>query len=147
MPLTLPTAPLMANIPKYVDSKNGKIAIEYYHKDLKEILNPTYGVIVYQEQVMQIAQTIAGYTMAQADILRRAMGKKDPATMVKEKEKFIAGAVEKGYKKELADQIFEILLPFAHYGFNKSHAAAYSVIAYKTAYLRANYPAEFMAAN
>ncbi len=137
----------MANIPKYVDSKNGKIAIEYYHKDLKEILNPTYGVIVYQEQVMQIAQTIAGYTMAQADILRRAMGKKDPATMVKEKEKFIAGAVEKGYKKELADQIFEILLPFAHYGFNKSHAAAYSVIAYKTAYLRANYPAEFMAAN
>ena len=137
----------MANIPKYVDSKNGKIAIEYYHKDLQEILRPTYGVIVYQEQVMQIAQTIAGYTMAQADILRRAMGKKDPATMAKEKEKFISGAIKKGYKKELADEIFEILLPFAHYGFNKSHAAAYSVIAYKTAYLRANYPAEFMAAN
>ena len=88
----------MANIPKYVDSKNGKIAIEYYHKDLQEILRPTYGVIVYQEQVMQIAQTIAGYTMAQADILRRAMGKKDPATMAKEGEVYL-GAIKKGYKK------------------------------------------------
>ncbi|MFA5467714.1 MAG: DNA polymerase III subunit alpha [Sphaerochaetaceae bacterium] len=137
----------MANIPKFVDSKNGKIAIEYYHADLQEILKPTYGVIVYQEQVMEIAQKIAGYSMGHADILRRAMGKKKASVMEEEKKHFVAGAINRGYTRELAEGIFEMLLPFADYGFNKSHAAAYSVIAYKTAYLRANYPAEFMAAN
>jgi DNA polymerase-3 subunit alpha len=102
---------------------------------------------VYQEQVMQVAQRIGGYSLGQADLLRRAMGKKKHEVMVKEKEKFIEGAVKNGFKADDADRIFEILIPFAGYGFNKSHAAAYSVVAYRTAYLKANYPAEFMAAN
>lgn len=137
----------MAYIPKFVDSKNGKTAIEYYHPDLEQPLKTTYGVIVYQEQVMEVAQIIAGYSMGSADLLRRAMGKKKADVMEHEKKNFIAGAQKRGYTKELAEGIFNMLLPFAGYGFNKSHAAAYSVIAYQTAYLKANYPAEFMAAN
>jgi DNA polymerase-3 subunit alpha len=137
----------MAYIPKFIDSKNGRKAIEYFHPDLEDILKTTYGVIVYQEQVMKVAQTIAGYSMGSADLLRRAMGKKKADVMEKEKKTFIAGAREKGYTKETAEGIFEMLLPFAGYGFNKSHAAAYSVVAYQTAYLKANFPAEFMAAN
>jgi DNA polymerase-3 subunit alpha len=137
----------MDYIPQYIESKSGRAPITYPDPCLEPILKETYGVIVYQEQVMQVAQRIGGYSLGQADLLRRAMGKKKVEVMVKEKEKFIAGAVKSGFKAEDADRIFEILIPFAGYGFNKSHAAAYSVVAYRTAYLKANYPAEFMAAN
>ena len=137
----------MAYIPKFIDSKNGRTPIEYYHPDLEDALKTTYGVIVYQEQVMKVAQTIAGYSMGNADLLRRAMGKKKAEVMEMEKKNFIDGARKKGYTEKTAEGIFEMLLPFAGYGFNKSHAAAYSVVAYHTAYLKANYPAEFMAAN
>ena len=137
----------MDNIPQFIDSKTGKTPITYPDPCLEPILKETYGVIVYQEQVMQVAQRIGGYSLGQADLLRRAMGKKKHEVMVKEKEKFVAGAVANGFKAADADRIFEILIPFAGYGFNKSHAAAYSVVAYRTAYLKANYPAEFMAAN
>ncbi|MBN2509536.1 MAG: DNA polymerase III subunit alpha [Spirochaetales bacterium] len=137
----------MQFIPQYIDSKLGKTPISYPHEDLKEILEPTYGVIVYQEQVMQVAQIIGGFSLGKADILRRAMGKKKEKEMEKMKVEFLEGAVQRGYKKDLADSIFEMLKPFAGYGFNKSHAAAYSVLAYKTAYLKAHYPAEFLAAN
>jgi DNA polymerase-3 subunit alpha len=137
----------MEYIPQFIDSKMGRTPITYPDPCLEPILKETYGVIVYQEQVMQVAQRIGGYSLGQADLLRRAMGKKKLEVMVKEKEKFIAGAVKNGFKAEDADRIFEILIPFAGYGFNKSHAAAYSVVAYRTAYLKANYPAEFMAAN
>jgi DNA polymerase-3 subunit alpha len=137
----------MDYIPQFIDSKMGRKPITYPDPCLEPILKETYGVIVYQEQVMQVAQRIAGFTLGQADILRRAMGKKKLEVLMKEKEKFIAGAVKQGFKTADADRIFEILIPFAGYGFNKSHAAAYSVVAYRTAYLKANYPAEFMAAN
>ena len=137
----------MDYIPQFIESKSGRQAIEYPDPCLEDILKETYGVIVYQEQVMQVAQRIAGYSLGQADILRRAMGKKKKEVMIKEKEKFIAGAKKRGFKTKDADRIFEILVPFAGYGFNKSHAAAYSVVAYQTAYLKANFPAEFMAAN
>jgi DNA polymerase-3 subunit alpha len=137
----------MDNIPQFIDSKSGKTPITYPDPCLEPILKETYGVIVYQEQVMQVAQRIGGYSLGQADLLRRAMGKKKHDVMVKEKEKFVESAVKNGFKAADADRIFEILIPFAGYGFNKSHAAAYSVIAYRTAYFKANYPAEFMAAN
>jgi len=137
----------MAYIPKFTDSKNGLTPIEYFHPDLEQPLKTTYGVIVYQEQVMKVAQIIAGYSLGHADLLRRAMGKKKPEVMEKEKASFIQGALHNGYSKATAEGIFEMLLPFAGYGFNKSHAAAYSVVAYRTAFLKANYPAEFMAAN
>ena len=137
----------MQFIPQYIDSKMGRAPIRYPHPDLQEVLEPTYGVIVYQEQVMQVAQIIGGFSLGKADILRRAMGKKKEKEMEKMKKEFLEGAAARGYDKKLADDIFEMLKPFAGYGFNKSHAAAYSVVAYKTAYLKANYPAEFMAAN
>ena len=134
-------------INQFIESKFDNSKIKYPDPCLEDILSETYGVIVYQEQVMQVAQRIAGYTLGQADILRRAMGKKKIEVMKTEKEKFIAGAEKSGFKKEDADRIFEILIPFAGYGFNKSHAAAYSVLAFQTAYLKAHFPAEFMAAN
>jgi DNA polymerase-3 subunit alpha len=137
----------MDYIPQFIESKWGRQKIAYPDPCLEDILKETYGVIVYQEQVMQVAQKIAGYSLGQADILRRAMGKKKVEAMVKEKEKFIAGAKNRNFKEKDADRIFEILIPFAGYGFNKSHATAYSIIAYQTAYLKANFPAEFMAAN
>ncbi len=137
----------MQNIPQFVECKHGRKEIEYPHKDLTEVLQPTYGVIVYQEQVMQVAQIIGGFSLGKADILRRAMGKKKVKEMDRMKIEFVDGAVAKGYDKGLAGNIFDMLVPFAGYGFNKSHAAAYSVLAYQTAYLKANYPAEFMAAN
>jgi DNA polymerase-3 subunit alpha len=137
----------MDNIDQFVDSKNGKRNIRYPLPELESVLKETYGVIVYQEQVMQIAQIVAGFTLGHADELRRAMSKKDMKKMVKEKASFIEGAAAKGYTEKKADEIFELLIPFAGYGFNKSHAAAYSVLAYKTAYLKAHFPAEFMAAN
>ncbi|MDR3201342.1 MAG: DNA polymerase III subunit alpha, partial [Spirochaetales bacterium] len=137
----------MQFIDQFIDSKNGKTKITYPDPSLESVLKETYGVIVYQEQVMRIAQIIAGYSLGDADILRRAMGKKKHEEMVKQKASFIQGALAKGYTQKKADEIFELLIPFAGYGFNKSHAAAYSVLAYKTAYLKAHFPAEFMAAN
>lgn len=134
-------------IPQFIEGKRNPRKIKYPHKDLVEVLKPTYGVIVYQEQVMEVAQIIGGFSLGKADILRRAMGKKKEEEMNRMKEEFVQGAVSKGYESSLAEKIFDILTPFAGYGFNKSHAAAYSVLAYKTAYLKANYPHEFMAAN
>ncbi|MBN2651676.1 MAG: DNA polymerase III subunit alpha [Spirochaetales bacterium] len=137
----------MQFIEQFVESKHGRQEIQYPHEKLIDILKPTYGVIVYQEQVMQVAQIIGGFSLGKADIMRRAMGKKKEKELVKMKEEFVQGAVVQGIDKKVADNIFEILKPFAGYGFNKSHAAAYSILAYKTAYLKAHFPAEFMAAN
>ena len=137
----------MQNIPRFVDSKNGRSKITYPDPSLEGILKETYGVIVYQEQVMEVARIIAGYTIGQADLLRRAMGKKEKEILDKEKIPFIEGAIKRGFSEEKAGAIFDMLVPFADYGFNKSHAAAYAIIAYRTAYLKANFPAEFMAAN
>jgi DNA polymerase-3 subunit alpha len=114
---------------------------------LEPVLKETYGVIVYQEQVMEIAQIVGGFSLGKADILRRAMGKKKEKEMAKMEQEFLSGAVEKGFTRKQAGDIFELLKPFAGYGFNKSHAAAYSILAYQTAYLKANYPVEFIAAN
>jgi DNA polymerase-3 subunit alpha len=137
----------MDNIPQFVNAKMGREPIVYDHPCLEAVLKETYGVIVYQEQVMQVAQRVAGYSLGQADLLRRAMGKKKMEEMVREKAKFAAGAAKNGISAELADRIFEKLIPFAGYGFNKCHAVVYSVVAYRTAFLKANHPAEFMAAN
>ncbi|BCR21177.1 DNA polymerase III subunit alpha [Borrelia miyamotoi] len=137
----------MQFIPQFIAAKTGSRRIRYPHPDLREVLKPTYGVIVYQEQVMEVAKIIGGFSLGKADILRRAMGKKKEDEMNKMKVDFIKGAISKGYDESLANDIFELLKPFANYGFNKSHAAAYSLIAYQTAYLKANYPANFMAAN
>ncbi|MDC7127342.1 MAG: DNA polymerase III subunit alpha, partial [Spirochaetales bacterium] len=137
----------MQFIPQFIDSKSGKTPITYPDPTLEEVLEPTYGVIVYQEQVMKVAQIIGGFSLGKADILRRAMGKKKVKVMEEMKIEFLDGAVAQGYDRAHADGIFEMLKPFAGYGFNKSHAAAYSVLAYQTAYLKANFPAEFMAAN
>jgi DNA polymerase-3 subunit alpha len=136
----------MANIPQFIESKWGRRKITYPDPCLEEILKGTYGVIVYQEQVMQIARRIAGYTMGQADILRKAMGKKKKELIEKEKKSFLEGAVKQGFSEEHAGSIYDEMAPFAGYGFNKSHAAAYAIVAYKTAYLKAHFPAEFMAA-
>ncbi|UGQ17368.1 DNA polymerase III subunit alpha [Borrelia sp. RT1S] len=137
----------MQFIPQFIAAKTGARKIKYPHPDLKEVLRPTYGVIVYQEQVMEVAKIIGGFSLGKADILRRAMGKKKEDEMNKMKIDFLKGALLKGYDEEIASDIFELLKPFAGYGFNKSHAAAYSLIAYQTAYLKANYPESFMAAN
>ncbi|MGI9220253.1 MAG: DNA polymerase III subunit alpha, partial [Woeseiaceae bacterium] len=120
--------------------------IDYFHPDLKPLLEETYGVILYQEQVMQIAQLLAGYTLGGADLLRRAMGKKKPEEMAKQREIFAAGAADRGVAEHTATRIFDLMEKFAGYGFNKSHSAAYAVLAYQTAYLKAHYPAAFMAA-
>ena len=136
----------MQNIPDYVARKHGRQAIEYLHPTLEPILKETYGVIVYQEQVMMIARELAGFTLSEADILRSAMGKKDKVKMAQQREKFIAGMAAKGHSQELADQLFDRIAKFAEYGFNKAHAAAYAVISYQTAYLKANYPLEYMTA-
>ena len=137
----------MQYIPKYIESKHNRRKIQYPHPDLKEILQATYGVIVYQEQVMRVAQTIGGFSLGKADILRQAMGKKKEKEMARMELEFIEGAKNKGYDSRLAKDIYDMLKPFAGYGFNKSHAAAYSIIAYKTAFCKANHPAEFWAAN
>ncbi len=120
--------------------------IDYFHPDLEPLLKETYGVILYQEQVMQIAQLLAGYTLGGADLLRRAMGKNKPAEMAKQREIFVSGATERGVAEHTATRIFDLMEKFAAYGFNKSHSAAYAVLAYQTAYLKAHYPAAFMAA-
>ncbi len=137
----------MSNIPIYNDCKHGKQKPDYLHPNLKEILEPTYGVIIYQEQVMQIAQKLSGFTASQADILRKAMGKKKRVELEKQKEKFIDGAFKKGIARDIAAGIFLKIEPFAEYGFNKSHAAAYAIIAYQTAYLKTHYPNEFFSAS
>ena len=137
----------MSNIPIYNDCKNGLKTPDYIHETLKEILKPTYGIIIYQEQVMQIAQALAGFTAGEADILRRAMGKKKRAELEKQKEKFISGAVKNGIKKDVANYVFTKIEPFADYGFNKSHAVAYALIAYQTAFLKTYYKEDFIAAS
>ena len=137
----------MSNIPTYNDCKHGKQEPDYLHPLLEEILKPTYGVIIYQEQVMQIAQKLSGFTAGQADILRRAMGKKKRAELERQKQNFIAGAVNNGISKGVAAGIFLKIEPFAEYGFNKSHAAAYAIISYQTAFLKTYYPEEFIAAS
>ena len=123
-----------------------KADIDYLHPELKPVLEETYGVILYQEQVMQIAQVLAGYTLGGADVLRRAMGKKKPEEMAKQREVFVTGATDRGVAQPTATRIFDLMEKFAAYGFNKSHSAAYAVLSYQTAYLKANYPAAFMAA-
>ena len=137
----------MSNIPVYNDCKHGRQTPDYLHPLLEDILKPTYGVIIYQEQVMQIAQKLSGFTAGEADILRRAMGKKKRAELEKQKQGFIAGALKNGISKDVAASIFLKIEPFAEYGFNKSHAAAYAIISYQTAFLKTYYPKEFFAAS
>jgi DNA polymerase-3 subunit alpha len=137
----------MDSIPKYIAAKNGKEAPEYLHPLLEPILKETYGVMTYQDDVMRIARELAGYTMGEADLLRRAMGKKIISEMIPHREKFLKGAGERGIIRNIAEQIFEQAEKFAGYGFNKGHAAAYAQVAYQTAFLKANYPVEFLAAS
>jgi DNA polymerase-3 subunit alpha len=137
----------MDNIPKFIACKHGLEEPDYLHPWLEPVLTETYGVIVYQEQVMQIAQVLSGYSLGEADLLRRAMGKKIRSEMAQQKERFVEGAVAKGVDRGQASGIFELVAKFAEYGFNKSHAAAYALVAYQTAYLKANHPLHFMAAS
>ena len=136
----------MQHIPTYIRAKHGLEAIRYPHPDLSEILDETYGVIVYQDQVLLIAQRFAGYSLGQADVMRKAMGKKVRSIMRAEEQRFVKGAVKKGYTKDEAQEIFNLIEPFAGYAFNKAHAVSYATIAYQTAYLKANYPEEYMTA-
>jgi len=137
----------MEHIDDFIERKHGRKQITYLHPSLEPILKETYGVIVYQEQVIRIANELGGFSLGEADLLRRAMGKKKPELMKKQRERFIAGAVQRGIPKHIADEIFNLMDKFAGYGFNKSHATGYSIVAYQTAYLKAHYPAEFMAAS
>ncbi|MEL7430795.1 MAG: DNA polymerase III subunit alpha, partial [Pseudomonadota bacterium] len=135
----------MDNIPTYNKRKHGEEVPDYYHPKIKPVLEETYGVIIYQEQVMQIAQILSGYSLGEADLLRRAMGKKIASEMEAQRVRFVEGAVERGLAKGEANMIFDLLAKFANYGFNKSHAAAYALVSYQTAYLKANHPVEFLA--
>jgi len=137
----------MDNIPSYIARKHGSETVTYPHPTLAPILEETYGIIIYQEQVMQIAQVLAGYSLGGADVLRRAMGKKIKAEMAAQRETFVNGSVERGVPEKKASEIFDLVDKFAGYGFNKSHAAAYALVAYQTAYLKANHPVEFLAAS
>ncbi len=130
----------------FIDRKHGRKKIEYELPELEQILEETFGVIVYQEHVMQIAHRLAGYSLGEADLLRRAMGKKKPEEMAKQRERFIEGAVQRGYPPKKIEKIFDLLAKFAEYGFPKAHSAAYALLAYQTAYLKTRYPVEFMAA-
>ncbi len=136
----------MQYIPMYINRKKGREEVTYPHEMLRDILENTQGIMIYQEQIMQVAQRMGGFTLGSADILRRAMGKKKSEEMQQQKEIFVKGAIEKGVSKEKAYEVFETMLRFAQYGFNRSHSAAYSILAYQTAYLKANYLAEYMAA-
>jgi DNA polymerase III subunit alpha len=136
----------MQFIPNYIARKHGREDVEYYHPDLEPLLKSTYGVIVYQEQVMQIARLLAGFSMGKADNVRRMMAKKKPEELEKLKPEWKEGVVKQGYSEALADEIYKVLEPFSEYAFNKSHSAAYSLLAYQTAYIKAYYPVEFMAA-
>ena len=135
----------MEMIGEFIARKNSRQQISYLHPKLESVLKETYGVIVYQEQVIKIASEIAGFTLPKADLMRRAMGKKDRKLMTELKKEFVDGAVQLGAERQLAGEIFDLIEKFASYGFNKSHSVAYSVVAYQTAYLKAHYPAEFMA--
>jgi DNA polymerase-3 subunit alpha len=137
----------MDNIPIYINRKHGEEPVDCLHPMLESILRETYGVIIYQEQVMQIAQVLAGYSLGEADLLRRAMGKKDKAEMAKQQARFVDGALKNGVRKDNAVYIFELVDKFAGYGFNKSHAAAYALVSYHTAYLKANFREAFLAAS
>src|SRR6201999_3406266 len=137
----------MDSIPKYIACKRGREAPDYLHPALEPILKETFGVMTYQEDVMRIARELAGYSMGEADLLRRAMGKKIASEMAVHRDRFIKGAGEKNILPSIAEQIFEQAAKFAGYGFNKGHAAAYAQVAYQTAYLKANYPVEFLAAS
>ncbi len=137
----------MANIPKYCAVKLGEEPADYIHPKIEMVLKETFGIIVYQEQVMQIAQILSGYSLGEADMLRRAMGKKIKAEMDAQRDRFTSGAVSGGLDKKQASEIFDLLAKFADYGFNKSHAAAYALIAYQTAWFKANHPVEFLAAS
>jgi DNA polymerase-3 subunit alpha len=135
----------MENIPLFIDRKHGRQPIDYYHKDLEDILGNTYGVIVYQEQIMHIASKMAGFSLGEADLLRRAVSKKKKEVLDQEREHFVNGALRKGYDLQTANIIYDLIVRFANYGFNRSHAVAYSMIAYQLAYLKAHYPLYFMA--
>ena len=134
----------MEHISTFIDAKHGRIPVSYLHPALEEILEETYGVIVYQDQVLHIARTFAGYTLGEADIVRKAMGKKIPEIMAQEKEKFLKGALEQGFERGLAEKVFSLVEPFAGYAFNKAHSVSYGLISYWTAYMKANYTAEYM---
>ena len=136
----------MKYIPEYIDRKFGRKPVKYIHKDLEHILKETYGFAIYQEQVLTIAVDFAGYTVGEADMLRRAISKKKIEILEKEKDKFYKGAMKKGYSKEIIDKVWEYILPFADYGFNKSHSASYAIVSYYTAYFKGNYPVEYMTA-
>ena len=136
----------MEHIPRYIEVKHGRAEPHYPHADLADILDETYGVITYQDQVLEIAKRFAGYTLGQADVMRKAMGKKIPAVMLAERERFVDGARAQGYEERLAEQLYDLIEPFAGYAFNKAHAFSYGVIAYRTAYLKAHYPVEYMTA-
>lgn len=134
----------MQNIPAYIKRKDGKEKVNYLDKDLEGILKSTYGIMIYQEQIMQIAATMADYTLGEADILRKAMSKKQKNLLLKEEDKFTTRAVKKGYDKELVTKVYKLMLKFAEYGFNKSHSVGYSLVSYRMAYLKAHYPKIFM---
>ena len=135
----------MENIPSYINRKHGREKIIYMHPLLEPVLEETYGIFIYQEQVLRAAQILADFSLGSADILRRAMGKKDQNEMDQQKKSFIAGAKNKNIKENKANEIFEQIAAFAGYGFNKSHAAAYALIAYQTAWIKCNFPHEFFA--
>jgi DNA polymerase-3 subunit alpha len=136
----------MEHIDTFIDAKHGNAPIRYPHPALKDILEETYGVIVYQDQVLLIAQAFAGYSLGEADVVRKAMGKKSPEVMQHEREKFVEGALKKGVSRDLAEEVFQLIEPFAGYAFNKAHSVSYAMIAYWTAFFKANYPEEYMAA-
>ncbi|KWW20133.1 DNA polymerase III [Peribacillus simplex] len=136
----------MENIPLFIERKHGLAPIDYLHEDLRDILEPTYGVIVYQEQIMQIASRLAGFSLGEADLLRRAVSKKKKDVLDEERQHFVSGALQQGYSEKTADEIYSLIVRFANYGFNRSHAVAYSVIAYQLGYLKTHYPEYFMAA-
>src|SRR5690606_28680799 len=133
-------------IPEFIARKHGKKQIEYIHPKLEPILKDTYGIAVFQEQVLQIARDMCGFTLGEADVLRKAIGKKIPELLAEQKEKFVKGALAQGISQEVADQLFSFVEPFALYGFNRAHSTSYGVISYWTAYLKAHYRSEFMAA-
>ncbi|OEG00073.1 DNA polymerase III subunit alpha [Vulcanibacillus modesticaldus] len=136
----------MEFIPDYIKAKHGQKSVTYPHENLKPILSDTYGIIIYQEQIMQIASKMAGFSLGEADLLRRAVGKKKREILLKEREHFVKGAIKNGYQEGIANEVYDMIVRFANYGFNRSHAVAYSVLAYQTAYLKAHYPVEFMTA-
>ncbi|MET3697286.1 DNA polymerase III catalytic subunit DnaE type [Bacillus oleivorans] len=136
----------MENIPTFIARKHGKEPIEFWHEDVEDILKPTYGVLVYQEQIMQVASEMAGFSLGEADLLRRAVGKKKKEVLDQEREHFVNGAIRKGYDTDTANQVYDLIVRFANYGFNKSHAVAYSLIAYQLSFLKTHYPLAFIAA-